>query len=372
MKASKIDIKDWIAQAFNTSVLQKSRLQWVDYLKGIAILLVVYRHVLIGITRAGLFIPAYLVNANMIFYSFRMPLFFILSGIFLSGSLSRRSLKQFVFIKFENLFYPYLVWVFIQITLQIFLSHYTNSNRGLIDYTYILYQPRNLDQFWYLPALFNTTIIYALVKTKLKPPAIIQVALGFGLYFLSPYVQGISMLSDWMQFYLFFAVGDACSEYFFKESFQRFLKNKFTLLLVAPVFAFTQVYYLHHNVGMAMFLLIAFIGCFSMLVLSFRLQSLNILSFLRVIGYHSLYIYVIHVIIVGLIRIVLMKYFGVHNVEVLLVLCIAFGVTIPVVIYNMFIYNKPGWFLFSLQKEKKQSVQTKDITTVSPVPVVKV
>src|ERR1700722_15434458 len=172
----------WFYKAFNLSILAKSRLAWVDYLKGIAIILVVYRHVLIGIQRSvetalasGLSVPRvpdYLSNANTIFYSFRMPLFFILSGIFISGSLAKRSLKQLIGIKFENLLYPYFVWVFLQITLQILLGGNTNSNRTLNDYTFIFYQPRALDQFWYLPALFNTTVIYLLVKTYLKPPVL--------------------------------------------------------------------------------------------------------------------------------------------------------------------------------------------------------
>jgi len=65
---------------------------------------------------------------------------------------------------------------------QIFLNNYTNSNRSWIDYTYILYQPRNLDQFWYLPALFNATVIYIIIKVKLNPPAWAQLLLGLALY----------------------------------------------------------------------------------------------------------------------------------------------------------------------------------------------
>src|SRR5262249_17632308 len=144
-----------IARAFNTTVLAKSRMPWVDYLRAIAIILVVYRHSLIGIERSGIYVPAYLENANMIFYSFRMPLFFIVSGLFISRSLKTKSLKQLVEIKFENLLYPYLVWTVIQITLQIIMANYVNSDRSWRDYTFILYQPRALDQFWYLPALFN-------------------------------------------------------------------------------------------------------------------------------------------------------------------------------------------------------------------------
>ena len=50
-------IQRWFHRAFNTGVLQKSRLAWVDYLRGIAIVLVVYRHVLLGIQNSGLLLP---------------------------------------------------------------------------------------------------------------------------------------------------------------------------------------------------------------------------------------------------------------------------------------------------------------------------
>ncbi|MFL5773957.1 MAG: hypothetical protein ACJ75F_12405, partial [Flavisolibacter sp.] len=63
--------KNWLDRAFNTSVLDKKRLEWVDYLRGIAIVLVVYRHALLGIERSNVVVPHFLNDANMIFYSFR-------------------------------------------------------------------------------------------------------------------------------------------------------------------------------------------------------------------------------------------------------------------------------------------------------------
>ena len=357
------NIKTWWSKAFNLSMLQKSRLPWVDYLRGIAIILVVYRHALIGIERSGITIPSYLVNANMTFYSFRMPLFFIVSGIFISGSLAKKTVKQLAFIKFENLLYPYLIWVIIQITLQIFLTGFVNSDRGLKDYSYILYNPQVLDQFWYLPALFNATIIYILVKTQLKPPAWTQLIFGLVFYFLSFQIHNISMLSDWMKFYFFFALGDIITRLFFKDSTQRFLKNPWTLLSVIPVFALTQIFYLSQEekyyqgnfTGQTEFLIIALIGCASMFILAFRLQALKILSFLRVLGYHSLYIYVMHVLVIAFMRLLLTKLLGINNPEFLLCCGIAAGVTIPVVFYNLLVRNNIGWWLFSLKKKKVSS-----------------
>ncbi|MGB3006843.1 MAG: acyltransferase [Chitinophagaceae bacterium] len=357
--------QNWLSKAFNLPILQKERMQWVDYLRGIAIVLVVYRHILIGIERSGIIIPPYLTDANMIFYSFRMPLFFILAGIFINSSLKKRTIKQFAFVKFEHLLYPYLVWSFLQITIQIIFSNLTNSDRGIEDYTYIFYQPRNLDQFWYLPALFNTTMIYSLIKIKFRAGIKIQIALGIILYFLSSYMWGISMLSDWMEFYIFFALGNAISNFFFVESTQRFLQKPVLFVFIIPVFVLTQLYYLQQPEsyylqqlqGKVIFLAIALAGCLCMLILSFRLQRITAFSFLRVLGYHSLYIYVMHVFVAALIRIVLTNLLGIHNPPILLFWGIVFGVTVPVVFYNFFIKEKLLWFLFSLKKYNLNSQQ---------------
>lgn len=360
MKASQTKKQNWFAKAFNTSVLEKSRLAWVDYLRGIAIVLVVYFHVLLGIEAAGIQVPVYLSDANLIFHSFRMPLFFILSGVFISGSLGKKTFKQIALIKFENLMYPYFIWAFIQVTIQIILSNYTNANRSLIDYTYILYQPKRLDQFWYLPALFTTTIIYLFIKTKLRPPAWAQICFGIVTYFGYLYLQQISMLTNWMAFYIFFAIGDSISKFFFKDATQHFLKRPITLLLALPVFVAIQLfyvahldYYIDHNLGHVSFLFIALFGVFTMLLIAFRLQTWNILRFLRVLGYHSLYIYVMHLMVVAFIRVLLTKFLSVTNVYLLLFTCIFFGVTIPVVVYNLFIKDNIAWFLFTYKKTKK-------------------
>jgi len=357
----------FFSKAFNLPILEKKRLAWVDYLKGIAIVLVVYRHVLVGIQRSVATaiehgshippVPEYLEHANMIFFSFRMPLFFILSGIFISGSLAKRTLKQVLGIKFENLLYPYFIWVTLQITVQILLGGSTNANRSWIDYTYIFWQPRSLDQFWYLPALFNTTAIYLLVKTYLKPPMWAQFVIGAALYFVSPWCHGISMIADWMEFYIFFALGDAIAPYFWHERTERLLSNGWLLLAITPVFFMTQVYYLAHiptpGPGDADFLAIALIGCLSMFILAFRMQSWNVLRFLRVIGYHSLYIYVTHVFVAGLIRLAL-THAGIHNPFVLLGAGIFFSILIPIMFYNLLVVNGPLWWMFAFRKEKPQ------------------
>lgn len=64
--------------SFN-GIVQSNRHSWIDYARGIAIFLVLYRHVFEGIKRSGLNTENYsfLEHANIIFFSFRMPLFLL-------------------------------------------------------------------------------------------------------------------------------------------------------------------------------------------------------------------------------------------------------------------------------------------------------
>ncbi|MFT3846792.1 MAG: acyltransferase [Lacibacter sp.] len=360
-----------IRKLFNLDYLQKGRYKWVDYVRGIAILLVVYRHVLIGIERTGLVIPSGLVTANMIFFSFRMPLFFILSGFFINSSLLKRTLPKLFFDKFEAILYPYFIWCFLQVTLQIVFSSFTNASRGLVDYTYIFYHPRQLDQFWYLPALFNVTIIYTLVKVKMKLNNVLQLLLGVVLYFLSRSFNQVSMMSDWMEFYIFFAAGDAFSGIFFKEKFQQWLSKFYVLLVSTPVFILIQVYYLHKGeeyflsdlAGRGEFIFVSLLGCLFMFILAFNIQKAGFLSFLRIVGAHSLYIYVMHVFVAAFVRILLMKFFLISNPVALLFAGIVISIIVCIAFYNLLIKDGPLWFLFSISKKQSSYLNEKKSIT---------
>ena len=68
------NIRAWISDAFNLPILQRNRYNWVDYLRGIVILLVVYHHTYLGIQRSGMDVPSSVSDANMVFYSFRIQI----------------------------------------------------------------------------------------------------------------------------------------------------------------------------------------------------------------------------------------------------------------------------------------------------------
>ncbi|UYQ95240.1 acyltransferase [Chitinophaga horti] len=358
---------------FNYEVVNQSRLPWVDYARGIAIILVLYRHIYEGISRAGLSDQkfAYLEHANIIFYSFRMPLFFILSGIFIGKSLSKRSVQTLISTKFNTLFWPYLVWSLLQVTLQLLLSNYVNADRTLNDYWYIFVFPRRIDQFWYLYALFNVSVLYIITREKFKFQVWHQLVLGAVAFGVSSWLSvnkiDLGFGYDLLHYYVFFALGDLISDKLLnKEMYAKYASWK-TFAILLPVFIIGQYYFLEKNLAMGdyeyveafqpvIFVLIAVSGCAFMANLAFILQKFNVMQWLRWIGFHSLYIYVSHVLVASATRVILVKA-GITYVPLMLAICLVLALIIPIIVYNVAV-SVGAWWLYSLEKPKESKPVT--------------
>ncbi len=355
---------------FNSKfILSNKRFGWIDYDRGISIILVTYRHCYESMEKSGLNLQAYpfLEYINVFFFGFRMPLFFIASGIFVSGSLRKRGLKAYSKIRVQNILYPMLVWGCIQISLQILLSSYANSDVDARSYWYLLVNPRATGQFWYLNALFCVGIIYSFLKVKLKARLWHQLLVGIILYTLVAYIrttpQHLGFAMDIFEFYIFFAIGDAIAAFLLSEkAAQLFTSWKLvvpllTAFLVIQYF-FTKInlekgnnYFVEHHMPV-FFLLVALVGCALSITVSFSLKKNNALKPLRVIGFNSVHIYCMQILAMALARIVFLK-LGVTYVPLLTLMVLATGVFLPMLIYNICL-RLNMWWLFTLLKPEEE------------------
>jgi fucose 4-O-acetylase-like acetyltransferase len=104
----------------------------------------------------------------------------------------------------------------------------------------------------------------------------------------------------------------------------------------------------------------------TLIIIAFLLEKWNKLSFLRVIGFHSLYIYMIHVIVVGLVRAVLVHFLHLTNPFLILSIVIFFGVLIPILFYNL-LGKSYLWFLFSTKKKHVKEERINQKSTLPPL-----
>ena len=315
-----------------------SRIPWVDHARGIAIMLVVYRHVVIGLQRSGVTITQTMYNMQEVFYNFRMPVFFILSGIFVAGSLRKRSRMEVLKDRAATVLYPYLVWAVIMVSLEMIFSQFANSKRGWMDYADIIIQPRAIDHLWYLFALFNTSVLYLLLGRLLKNPWIhgLLAACLHAATFMS-FLQGNSLVSDAFYYYPYFYIGTLLSPLLLnREKSDVLLKFK-QLVWLLPLFLAGQWFWFQHKedqrTWFPLFFVINVIACYFVYVIAHRIEQKGH-DWLSWLGKYSLYIYILHVPVAAIIRTLFAHSGLTPNGWVLIFTCWVGGVLIPVFLYT--------------------------------------
>ncbi len=319
----------------------KERLSWVDYARGMAILLVVYRHAVVGLTRSGLEVSSLMYNLQEVVFNFRMPVFFVLSGIFLTASLKKHPVISVVKDKASTLLYPYLLWATFTILLQVIFSDYSNEKHGLGDLSLVLIQPRAIAQLWYLLALFNTSMLFVFLWGRLKNDWL-HLLLALLLHFLSTLqvLKPYSIITDLFYFYPFLFIGTRVSKYLLNKEYSVKYLNPKNLLWLLPLFLAGQYFWFTHkemeNTYLFLFFVIILVGCYFFYIISAIISGLKGMSWLAYLGKHSLYIYVLHIYLISASRSLLLHSGIQLNNWIILLVSWACGVMVPVILYNMF------------------------------------
>lgn len=258
--------------------------------------------------------------------------------------------------------------------MQIVLTRFTSlTNYGHIGpktYLYLLIDPGKTGHFWYLNALFFIGVLYVLLKSVLKLPTPAQIALGLVFFCISAYIHvnelNGGILLYIFEYYIFFALGDFISESMFDPgNIERFSswKTFFPLLILFSAVQYycaklilqphpEGMYYVEHKLPF-LFLAESLIGCIISLNFSFLLQRYKALKFLRVVGFHSLFIYCMQIVVMQSARIILMNGLHLTYVPVLIFAIWGAGVILPIFIYNYCLKHKM-WWLFTFRKPEKQ------------------
>ena len=132
------------------------RTEWIDRAKGIGIILVV-----IGHSTQYLYTDKLAAAVTAVIYSFHMPLFFLLSGMYAESSLERRGTKEFLADKLRTIVYPYVVYSLFEGSYRYALGKTTGFTDfvGLHQIASFYYKP--LYHYWFLYALAATFFIFA-------------------------------------------------------------------------------------------------------------------------------------------------------------------------------------------------------------------
>lgn len=316
-----------------------ARLEAVDIAKGIGIIFVVIGHVMQGVFDAGITIDEFSYRlAYDIIYSFHMPMFFLISGLFFFSTLDYVGSRQMVKQKVGTILYPYILWFIIQGSLE-FLAAGIKNNPVEASIIFAVWEPRM--QFWFLYALFAFVITTCFIFHNLGKGWIFLLLPMSLLVYLNPDKLPEGFIFYYFSgFYVYFATGLAIS--LIPQRFYAFTLP--TIIAVIAPIAISLLYFygraLYSEVSKTQTMLTYFLALAMIFYILFFSKWLaaackpsvrattTILSYL---GKHSLVIYLIHIIAASGIRIVLIK-LGVQNSNIHLIAGVFSGILAPLVV----------------------------------------
>ena len=274
---------------------KREREGWVDAARGTAIILVVLGHVIHIVEREfSVALPGPDV-LDRVLYSFHVPVFFFLSGMFFAGAGSGRSGLSLLGQRAKRLLYPYLVWSLLQTTVDV-VSRPGWREQLAPQLLQILYFPQA--HFWFLYVLFFCGAIgIALRGILVSERRTVWAMLGLSLvwYAVHPLLPG-GPIKDIGVYLPYFSVGYLWSEFGRGKVGSR--RDLAGVIAVCGLFVCSVLPAVANNSETDVWLRlpIGLLGVAAVCSVSYVVCLSYKIPLLRYIGRYSLSIYLIHVL----------------------------------------------------------------------------
>jgi uncharacterized membrane protein YcfT len=328
------------------------RLNWVDSAKGISIILVVMMYSVfnVGQDAEGVGLFHYVIGFAT---PFRMPEFFLISGLFLDQVLAR-NWKAYADRRVVHYLYFYAIWAVIHIVLKIGIM----SADPVTAASYLLWaivEPYGVLWFIYLLAAFSLT---AKLFYELKAPR--WLVFGFGaLLQMLPIHTGSYLIDQFAEYFVYFYAGYFFAPWIFRlvDLAMQNLVLTFTglaayaainiALVFSPGYAVLPE---HIQMGYAalpgLHLILALAGSLALCVTAALLARLPFMGWLRWLGERSIVVYLAFVLPMSFIRIALGKLGVAGDVTLSSFIVMVGAILASIALYLLVRWTGRGKFLF--------------------------
>ena len=340
------------------------RMPWVDAAKGICIILVVMMYATYN-TGEHTGKVGFLHYAIGFATPFRMPEFFLISGLFLSNVIARRW-RRYADRRIIHYLYFYGLWALISICLKIGIFS-GRPDQMLLDLAWAVVQPYGVLWFIYMLAVFS---LAAKLLWRVNMPHWVVILVAAVLQ-MTGYVSPSYLVTQFFAYFVFFYLGYAAAPLVFR--IVAFSERHWRLSLVGLgiwaianyLLVFSPGYALHPaemQMGLAaippVHLFLAVAGTFALCVMGALFVRSPRFEWLRWIGEHSLVVYVAFTIPMSIIRGILQWSGLISDVGILSVVVFAGSLVSPLILYSLvrwtgygtFLFERPGWAMIPIEK----------------------
>ncbi|MEZ7616188.1 acyltransferase [Streptococcus sp. 27098_8_73] len=306
------------------------RIEWIDFGKGLTVLMVVFGHVVLGLFESKRFEDSnqWLLFVTQVFYLFHIPVFYALSGFFFKPVADLKSYVKFVKQKTIILGIPYLFYSIVQFILQKIGGATVRNAASFWDLVNIYQTPLGVS--WYLYVLWWIYLVVAFLSIWIKSYRhlfIISIVAYFISIFTPVNIYVVQKIFLWTFFFLL-------GSWIRHSGVGTFLTNRWKSISCVTLVAIT-VFLTYWQLSAPTFYisydrpgLNGLIFPVSVILAMASYPILNTVKgfgeYFRKIGKDSLVIYLLHAPIVSVTRITLLK-LGVGNVFLHVILGLLMG-----------------------------------------------
>jgi uncharacterized membrane protein YcfT len=278
-----------------------NRLEWVDYAKGLCIIMVVMMHSTLGVqNHAG---SQGFMNAVIEFAKpFRMPDFFLISGLFLARVIDR-DWRTYIDRKVVHFAYFYVLWVTIQFAVKtpmLAAEHGWSNIAGLYLFSFI-------EPFGTLWFIYMLPIFFVVTKLTQRLPA--GAIWGAAVALEMAHIQtGWTVIDEFAARFVYFYAGYLFAGFIF--DFARGVHNNAGVALAGlTVWALVNGWATVTGVAAQPVVSIVFglAGCAAVVAVSALLAKMRWIDAIRFCGEHSLVVYLAFFLPMAASRVVLLK-----------------------------------------------------------------
>ncbi|HUR43764.1 MAG TPA: acyltransferase family protein [Aestuariivirga sp.] len=322
-----------------------ARIEWVDYAKGICIILVVMMHSTLGVEKAAgqvSWLHGFIEWAR----PFRMPDFFLISGLFLASRIDR-PWRQYLDIKVLHFAYFYVLWMTIQFATKGYGMYQSEGLAGTVQaYALSFVEPFGTLWFIYMLAIF-----FVMARAlRHAPPVLVLTAAAF--LEMAPIETGWLLIDEFASRFVYFFAGYWLSAHMF--AFARAVGRKPLPVVIAALVIWAVANDAFVGGGWAQLpvisLLLGFIGASAVVSCGVLLSKTKFAEPIRYCGENSIVIYLAFFLFMASARTLLLKTGWVADLALVSFLVTAAGVIGPVLLFwaarntwASFLFRRPGW-----------------------------